>query len=104
MTLGMFDRLIDAQGREWQTKAFGRNLDVFTVGEPIEFVARPPIIPTVSIHQVEVLGGDEPPYRYSFATIRDGVLESVDVPRDEHLPLLHYTGYWTAAMEGGSHE
>jgi hypothetical protein len=84
--MGMFDSLYDADGTEWQTKAFSRNLDVYRVGDPIPS-------DTGSAYQVEVM-------RYTrregatdaFATIRAGRLEAVPTERDDRLPLIDYYG------------
>ena len=87
--MGMFDRLLDTNGTEWQTKAFGRTLESYRIGD---LVTGGPFN-----YQVEILGGDHHlNYVDSYATIRDGVLESVNDPRDETQPLLDYSGTWTA--------
>lgn len=89
--MGMFDRFYDGKGREWQTKAYGRNLDSYEVGDPVN---SPPIP-----YQVEVFGGrtnDAEP-RDAFATVRHGRLASVPDERDESLPLLGYTGVWAVS-------
>lgn len=85
--MGMFDRLYDDGSNEWQTKAFGRLLHSYRIGD------RLPCLPTV--FQVEIMGGpivDGARSRDSYATVRDGVLASVDDPRDKGLPLLDYYG------------
>jgi hypothetical protein len=85
--MGMFDRLYDERGHDWQTKAFDRNLDRYSIGDPI------PCEWGVSTFQVEVLGDPEPHvFVYSFATVRGGVLTSVNDERDPSLPLLTYGG------------
>ena len=82
--MGMFDSLIDANGHEWQTKAFARCLDEYRIGD--EIPADGP-----ATYQVEILG-DRPDYIDALATIRDGVLEAIPVERDPRLPLLDYSG------------
>ena len=85
--MGMFDSFYDEGGREWQTKAFDRNLDEWHVGDP--FPADGP-----GSFQVEVLGDgpNRDDFRDSFATIRSGRVEGVDVPRDTALPLVRFGG------------
>jgi hypothetical protein len=85
----MFDSFYDETGREWQTKAFDCNLDVWQVGDRFETEGP-------QTFQVEVLGSDRSAgrredFRDSFATIRAGRVESVDVPRDETLLLFNYS-------------
>lgn len=82
--MGMFDSLFDTKGNEWQTKAFGCILDRFEIGDRIV---------SVGDFQVEVCGGEDPPFEDSFATIRAGVLAAVPVDRDPQLPLMDYHGY-----------
>lgn len=82
--MGMFDSFYDAKGNEWQTKAFGCNLDKFHIGDIV------PVLP--SVFQVEVIGGDDGKWRNSYVTIRNGVVVSVDDLRDDNLPLVSYTG------------
>jgi len=89
----MFDSLYDVDGNEWQTKAYHNLLDNYLIGDRI--TAGPPFT-----YQVKVLGGDEPPFTYSHATIRDGVLAAVPADRDPNLPLLDYHGGWLPAEEG----
>lgn len=96
--MGMFDSFRDDKGGEWQTKAMGRNLDSFRVGEPIP---GPPLD-----YQMEVIGG---PYRHTvgewtFVTIRDGLLAKVPAERDETLALWNYSGGWTRATPEGNKE
>lgn len=88
----MFDSLRDADGDEWQTKAFTCDLDTYRIGDAI--TSEPPLT-----YQVKVLGGS-PEFIHSYATVQNGVLASVPVPRDQHLPLLDYGGGWIAAAEG----
>jgi hypothetical protein len=88
----MFDRIYDAKGEEWQTKAFGRTLKSYNLGDAM---------PVPFTFQVEVLGGDHHlNYVDSFATVRDGYLTAVPDQRDETLPLLNYGGAWIAAPKG----
>lgn len=86
--MGMFDSFYDANGNEWQTKAFGKNLDQWSIGDSI---------PTAPIdHQVMVFGGltDDAEPEDSFATIRSGRVVEVPAERDQSLPLLDYNGTW----------
>jgi hypothetical protein len=87
--VGMFDSFRDDKGGEWQTKAMGRNLDSFRVGEP---VPGPPLD-----YQMEVIGGprDRQVGDWTFVTIRDGMLAEVPAERDESLALWLYSGGWT---------
>lgn len=87
--MGMFDSFW-AASKEWQTKAFGRSLDQWGLGDVIPGAHPLPF-------QVEVLGSDivkDGDFVESFATIRDGRLVAVPADRDESLPLLGYTGDW----------
>lgn len=95
--MGMFDSLFDAEGNEWQTKAFGCILDRFQIGDHVHGVVD---------FQVEVCGGDDPPFEDSLATIRAGRLEAVPADRDETLPLMNYHGYiwWPDGTERRSRE
>lgn len=88
--MGMFDSMYDAAGDEWQTKAFYCDLDSYRVGDAMPDVDKPDF-------QVEVLGGrGTSPREFldSYATIRDGILTSINDPRDETLPLRDYFGFW----------
>ena len=93
--MGMFDSLYDADGNEWQTKAYDCTLDVFSAGAkmptlhdcPPEFQA--PVPPD---YQVEVYGGPGDGYTDAYATVRTGVLVAVGVERDPALPLVDYGG------------
>jgi len=86
--MGMFDSLYDADGIEWQTKAFGRSLARYASGDPM------PLGPFAN-YQMQVIGGEHgSPYRWSCATVRDGKLVKVPDNRDEQLPLLEYSGSW----------
>lgn len=84
--MGMFDSLYDADGNEWQTKAFDCNLDRYEVGDVM--------LASVDDFQVEVLGGVRGlPSQDSFATVRGRRLAAVPDQRDESLPLMDYHGY-----------
>lgn len=85
--MGMFDSLYDARSNEWQTKAFGCALDTYDIGDRIASDAP-------GSYQVEILGpcGTTDVADYSFATIRDGVLSSVNDKREPALLLLNYSG------------
>lgn len=80
--MGMFDSLYDPHGNEWQTKAYHRLLDRYTIGDQM-----PARDDGSKAYQVKVLGDVE-----SFATIRDDHLEQVPVDRDLTLPLVDYYG------------
>ena len=88
----MFDSIQDANGDEWQTKAFGCGLDVWKIGGRIR--GGPPFT-----YQVEVLGGPRGECIDSFATVREGVIEKVPAKRDKNLPLLDYGGAWSTETE-----
>lgn len=89
--MGMFDSFYDADGHEWQTKAFDCELDVWRIGD--SFTADCGLS-----FQVYVLGstGSTLNGTYetfeSLATIRDGVVAAVPDERDESLFLLDYSG------------
>jgi hypothetical protein len=82
--MGMFDSMIDARGNEWQTKAFGRTLERWHLGDPVE--ADDPDF------QVKVLGDLKDGIGYAFATVRRHVLTEVPAERDRRLPLIDYSG------------
>lgn len=83
--MGMFDSLYDTHGNEWQTKALGRALDRFEVGDPVPF--------SIAACQIEVLGGRHLDASMdAFATIRKGILIAVPAERDPSLPLYDYSG------------
>ncbi len=91
--MGMFDRIYDDRGREWQTKALGRALRSWRVGDtmPLPFNG-----------QVEVVGGAGAEDRWGLATIRAGVLVEVPARRDPGLPVTAYGGLWCArSVEDG---
>lgn len=92
--MGMFDSFYDANGVEWQTKAYGRSLDRWDLGD---IVPGPPVD-----YQSEVIGGPNHACRWKYATIRAGVLASAGDERDERLPLQLYAGGWERA-KGGEH-
>lgn len=83
--MGMYDSLYDKAGIEWQTKAFDRVLAKYRIGDrvSVKFVN----------FQVEIIGSEgHRRFADSYATIRDGILLSVNDARIESLPLLHYFG------------
>lgn len=86
--MGMFDSFYDANGDEWQTKAYGNALVNYDIGD--EIPEGPPFT-----YQVRVLG--DPEDGYGLATIRDGRLAEVPAERDLALPLLDYHGGWLRA-------
>lgn len=92
--MGMFDSLYDAEGREWQTKAFECLLDRWDIGDEMPAAA-------FDDYQLEVIGGPErethPRYSESLATVRAGRLVSVNDERDPSLPLIAYYGDWKDA-------
>lgn len=92
--MGMFDSFYGEDGSEWQTKALGRTLERWDIGEAIP---GPPID-----YQAEVIGGPRgrATADWSFVTIRDGVLASVNDKRDPTLPLLLYGREWEPATKG----
>lgn len=97
--MGMFDSLYDAEGREWQTKAYARILDQVEIGE---VMPDPEDAPAFDSYQVEVLGGVYGEYVWSLATIRDHMLVAVPDERIEDLPLVGYSsGFTPAAVPGG---
>ena len=82
--MGMFDSFYDAQGREWQTKALGRSLHRWEIGDavPVQFDC-----------QLEAIGRhDATGVRVMLATIKSGQLTHVGATRDESLPLIPYGG------------
>ncbi|HEU5223119.1 MAG TPA: hypothetical protein VFU07_05485 [Candidatus Lumbricidophila sp.] len=87
--MGMYDTIIDANGRQWQTKAFTRLLRRFTIGDQT---------PLPGDCQVYVVASDDdvthPNFDDAFATIRAGVLTEVPADRDLALPLV-YAGTFT---------
>ena len=88
--MGMFDTMFDAKHNDWQTKAFGRSLEQWSVGDVIPGSHPLPF-------QVEVLGSDiedDGDFVESFATVRGSVLAEVPAERDDSLPLLGFNGGW----------
>ena len=92
--MGLFDSFYDAQGNEWQTKAFACLLDCYNIGDA---VPSPPID-----YQVSVLGGEHGHSEFACATIRDGHLAAVPDKRNENLPLLEHGGVWIAGRKSGN--
>ena len=86
--MGMFDSLYGSDGVEWQTKAFGRTLTAYQIGDPMP-------VEMINNYQMQVIGGPHgDPYRWTYATVRDGKFAKVPDDRDESLPLLEYSGGW----------
>lgn len=81
--MGMFDSFYDAEGGEWQTKALGRVLSRWDIGDPVQ-------VPFDC--QMEALGEVDGEFVYGLATIREGVLRQVPAARDHTLPLIPYGG------------
>ena len=87
----MFDSLMNADGQEWQTKAFDCNLDVYSIGDTIP-------ADTAMTYQVEVCAGGGSVFdgtrwfKESLATVRSNILVSVDDARDDSLPLVGFSG------------
>lgn len=79
--MGMFDRLYDENGAEWQTKALGRSLCDWNVGDALN-------IPFDCM--VEVIGYSSS-YRWAYAEVRGKVFRGI---REEHagLPVIPYGG------------
>jgi len=85
--MGMFDTLYDKNGEGWQTKAYGRQLAGFEIGDKL-----PDLDPlTETSYQVSVLGGGDD-FIYSLATVRHGVLVAVPDERRPELPEMDYSG------------
>lgn len=84
--MGMFDSFYDENDGEWQTKAFGRSLHRWDIGETVA--------PSGISCQVEAIGVERSEHDYAFglATIRGGVLIAVPDERDESLTLIPYGG------------
>lgn len=82
--MGMFDRIYDERGAEWQTKAFDCALDDYRIGDRVHAAA--------SDYQVAILGEEGGEFIDALATIRDGILVAVNDLRDNSLPLLNYHG------------
>lgn len=82
--MGMFDSMYDAEGHEWQVKAFDRTLTQWHIGDAIET--------ETPDFQVKVYGGRKNESGYTLATIRGCVLVDLPAPRDPSLPLIDYSG------------
>lgn len=84
--MGMFDSFYDAQGNEWQTKAFDCVLARFDIGDPVPF--------EVSDFQVQCLGElVSHDFTDGLATIQGGRLTGVPSARDPRLPLYNYSAH-----------
>lgn len=82
--MGMFDRMYDADGNEWQTKAFGRALDEWHIGDTI---------PTeVADFQVECMAEIDGKFVDSLATVLDCELVELPAERQPALALISYGG------------
>ena len=96
--MGMFDSLYKGRD-EWQTKAYHCNLDHYFVGDEMPDVVGTYYgsnAPAPTDYQVEILGGPANENdRDSFATVRNGVLTSIDDTRNSSLPLVNYSGHLT---------
>lgn len=79
--MGMFDSLYDVEGNEWQTKALGRALSSWRIGDAI-----PSEVPDF---QVEV-GRFPGTWIDALATVRGGVLTAVPDRRHPDLILISY--------------
>jgi hypothetical protein len=89
--MGKYDSIHDG-ATAWQTKGLVCRMMRFKVGDSIP-------MNDPSDFQVQILGGTRlEEDRYSFATIRNGVLAEVDVPRDRSLFLIGYHGGVGQAM------
>lgn len=90
-----YDAGIDWTSREWQTKAYDCNLDVYVVGDKMPAI----IAPYPASYQVEIMGSrkvnGEWTYPHSLATVIDGVLFNIDNERAHSLPLINYSGHLT---------
>lgn len=87
--MGMFDSLYDADGNEWQTKAFDCGLYSYRAGDVLPDDETGPI----TDYQVRVIG-DGPDYAMNYATVHQGALTEVPAERDPTSPLLDYHGGW----------
>jgi hypothetical protein len=81
--MGMFDSLYDANGNEFQTKAFECLLTEYHIGDDVDAM--------LFTYQVEIFGG--PNNEDSYATVVDGTIIAIDVPRDETFTLINYYGH-----------
>lgn len=82
--MGMFDRMYDADGNEWQTKAFGRTLDEWSVGDNI-----PTEVPDFQVECMAEIDGE---FVHSFATVLDCKLAELPAERQPALTLISYGG------------
>lgn len=87
--MGMFDSIRDADGAEWQTKAYGCDLTTYYIGDRLPNRDAAP----VTDYQVEIIGGP-PDFAEKWATIRDGRIAAVSDELDATLPLWGYHGGW----------
>lgn len=87
--MGMFDSLYDKDGLEYQTKALGRVLDRYQVGDAIELDQRDDLRDVVD-YQMKLLGDG----KTICATVTNKRLTAIPASRDESLPLLDYFGGW----------
>ncbi len=78
--MGMFDSMIASDGSDWQTKALGRGLHRYNIGDKVPVPVRD--------CQLEVLGDSG----MRWATVRGGALAAVPQLRDPNLPGIRYTG------------
>lgn len=89
--MGMFDSLYEGTretyDREWQTKAYSRNLDCYWVGDEM------PPLEGLMTYQVEIAGGPDGECIDSLATVVDGVLVDIDNERAHTMPLFNYSGH-----------
>ena len=90
--MGMFDTLLDANGHDWQTKAFDCSLETWRIGDVMPPDDHP------ATYQVRVLGDPDGSFVESFATVERGVLVAVPASRNPLLPLIDYHG--GPAVEG----
>lgn len=80
--MGMFDRIYDADGQEWQTKAYDRLLRNYRLRDQV------PALVGREDYQVLVLGDHDK----GLATVRGGILTAVPDDRDPELALMTYFG------------
>lgn len=89
--MGMFDRLTEQDGTEWQTKAFENQLANYKAGDKMPALENHP-----ELHDYQVEIYRHHPARLenidSFATVRGDLLARIDVPRDKALPRVAYYG------------
>lgn len=87
--MGMFDSLYDDRGREWQTKALGRGMSRFSIGDRLPGMT--------DSYQLEVIGRGA---GYWFATVENARLVSIDQHRNPYVRLVTYLGGHEAAKPG----